>query len=379
MRSLKEVNVFTDGDSSQISTWSNVPFFLTETLLAKGIKVNRIDISPSRKLSRIFYSTFYRVLTRINKKTSYTYLRSLVHFLDTRNKIAAAIKKHPFADADIFITFSFSSTGLTNKPIIQFCDWTYSYDLAHFSNIMAPDIFERQAVKREDSQIMGADLIFPLFPSITEYMKDRYSNKNIFYLGNVINSLYKVSPDEINIKNNSNSLLFVGSKKYIAGAKALIEAFESLKHTYPKLALDIIGMQTSDFEILPVGVSCHGYLDKGNDTERELYYKIFRNARIFINTTPKWGAFSASIEAMYFYTPVIVMPYNEFLKTFGQNIDFGYYCEENNATLIKSKILDILQHESYQQLCINANNAVKDFTWDAYVDKMVEKIEEITK
>ena len=143
------------------------------------------------------------------------------------------------------------------------------------------------------------------------------------------------------------------------------------------LTLDIIGIEANNFSDLPGGITCHGYLDKGDSKERELYYRIFRNARIFINTTPKWSAFSASIEAMYFYTPVIVTPYNEFLKTFGQDIDFGYYCEENDASLIKNKISSILQNKSYKQLCLNANTAVRDFTWDAYVDKMVEKIEEI--
>lgn len=378
MNKLQEVNVFTNGDSSQISTWSNVPFFLTETLLAKGIKVNRIDISPTLKLQSIFYKIFYRILSNINKKTSYTYLRSLIHFKDTRNKIAAAIKRYPNADADIFVTFSFSSGGLNNKPVVQFCDWTYSYDLEHFLN-RTPDFFERQAIKREDSQIINSDLIFALFPSITEYMKSRYPNKNVFYLGNVINSLYKVSADDINAKSNSNSLLFVGSIKYIAGANALIAAFEALKPIYPALTLDIVGIKTSDFTDLPTGVTCHGYLDKGNNEDRELYYNIFRNARIFINTTPKWGAFSASIEAMYFYTPVIVTPYSEFLKTFGQDIDFGYYCEDNDVMLIKNKILDIMQNNSYKQLCINANNAVQHFTWDSYVDKMVEKIEGFNK
>jgi glycosyltransferase involved in cell wall biosynthesis len=378
MSKIKEVNVFTNGDSSQISTWSNVPFFLTETLLSKGIKVNRIDISPSRRLENIFYKVFYRVLSNINKKTSYTYLRSLIHFKDTRNKIAAAVKKYPNSDADIFVTFSFSSGGLTNKPIIQFCDWTYSYDLEHFSN-RTPDFFEKQAVKREDSQIISSDLIFALFPSITEYMKARYPSKEIFYLGNVINSLYKVSVDDINAKSSSNSLLFVGSNKYIAGASALIAAFEALKPIYPALTLDIIGIKTNDFSHLPADVTCHGYLDKGNDKERELYYNIFRNARVFINTTPKWGAFSASIEAMYFYTPVIVTPYSEFIKTFGQEIDFGYYCEDNDAMLIKDKILSIMQNDSYKQLCVKANSAVQHFTWDAYVDKMVKQIETITK
>ncbi|RYE12952.1 MAG: glycosyltransferase family 1 protein, partial [Sphingobacteriaceae bacterium] len=200
-----------------------------------------------------------------------------------------------------------------------------------------------------------------------------------FYLGNVINSLYQVSTDDIAVKSNSTSLLFVGSKKYMAGASSLIAAFEALKPLYPALTLDIIGIKKSDFTNLPEGVNCHGYLDKGNSEERELYYNIFRKARVFINTTPKWGAFSASIEAMYFHTPVIVTPYSEFLKTFGPDIDFGYYCEENDEALIKDKITSIMQNESYKQLCINANNAVQHFTWDAYVDKMVEKIEGLEK
>ena len=210
-------------------------------------------------------------------------------------------------------------------------------------------------------------------------MQSRYPGKKISYLGNVINSLHEVSIDDITIKNNSHSLLFVGSKKYIEGAKALIAAFKILKETYSLLKLDIIGIEASNFESLPADITCYGYLNKGNSAEREIYYNIFRNARVFINTNPKWSAFSASIEAMYFYTPVIITPYDEFLKTFGQNIDFGYYCEENNSILIKDKILTILQHTSYKQLCINANNAVKDFTWQAYVDKMIEKIEALAK
>ncbi|RZJ58464.1 MAG: glycosyltransferase family 1 protein [Hymenobacter sp.] len=374
MKRPKEVNVFTNGDSSQINTWSNVPFFLTETLLKKEIKVNRIDISPSKNLEKIFYKIFYRILSNLNKETSYTYLRSLIHFKDTKRKVADALKQYPDADVNIFVTFSFSSAGLSTKPIVQFCDWTYSYDIAHFSSRI-PDFFERQAIKREDAQIMSADLIFVLFPSITEYMKNRYYGKNIFYLGNVINSLYKVSVNDIQIKSNSNSLLFIGSKKYIAGANALIAAFEIIKPIIPKLTLEIIGIKSNDFSNLPAGITCHGYLDKDITEERELYYNILRNARVFINTTPKWGAFSASIEAMYFYTPVIVTPYSEFLTTFGQDINFGSYCEENKPKLIKENILNIFQDKYYEQLCINANNAVKDFTWDAYVDKMLNKIE----
>jgi hypothetical protein len=54
------------------------------------------------------------------------------------------------------------------------------------------------------------------------------------------------------------------------------------------------------------------YLDKGSDAHRALYYPLFKEARMFINTTPKWSSFSASVEAMYFYTPVVITLYKEF-------------------------------------------------------------------
>ncbi|MFC1760264.1 glycosyltransferase, partial [Candidatus Neomarinimicrobiota bacterium] len=332
---MKEVTVFSNGDSSKISTWSNIPYFFTETLLSKGIKVNRVDLSPAYFIKVIFHVTLYRVLRIINKNSTYNYFRSFIHFTNVKYRIKKAIKQYPNSDANIFLTFSFSSVGLTKKPSIQFCDWTYDYYFKYFLD-RKPDFFEKRCIKRENSQIEGSVLVFPLFPSVAEYMKKRYKNANIHYLGNVINSLYVVSEiDILKHKENSNNILFVGSKKYIEGAKSLINAFEKLKQKLSQLTLHIIGMDAGDFESLPKDVYCYGYLDKGKNDDRELYYKLFREAKLFVNTTPKWGAFSASIEAMYFYIPVIISPYNDFVETFGNDIDFGYYCEQNSSILIE--------------------------------------------
>jgi glycosyltransferase involved in cell wall biosynthesis len=374
---MKEITVFANGDSSKIRIWSNVPFFFTETFISKGIKVNRIDLSPSILLETIFNITCYPLIKVINRKTSYEYFRSLIHFINVRNRIRKAIKKYSNSDAYIFLTFSFSSAGLTSKPTIQFSDWTYNHYFNYFKN-RKPDFFERRCIKRENSQIEGSNLVLTLFPSVAEYMKERYKNSNIFYLGNVINSLLDVSEEEIlNLKENSYNLLFVGRKKYIEGAQSLIIAFENLKVKYPQLSLHIIGMKTSDFKNLPKDVYCYGYLDKGDDNDRELYYKLFREAKIFVNTTPKWGAFSASIEAMYFYTPVIISPYKEFIKTFGRNIDFGCYCEPPSLTCLEEKIMNIFNNSAYKMLCRKAHDSVKEYTWDAYIDKVISKIEEI--
>lgn len=374
MDTITEVTVYTNGNANNISTWSNVPYFFTQTLRSKGIKVNLVDLSTSRVLNKL-YRVFplYRL---IYKKTTYGYFRSLIHFLDARRRISNAIKKYPNSQLNIFLTFSFSSTGLTTKPSIQFCDWPYAYAINYFEK-RNPDIFEKWSIAREDSQIEGTNLIFPLFPVVSNFMNDHYKNKNIYYLGNVINSLFTSNESIIlDKKIASTSLLFIGSKKYLEGAKLLVNAFAILKSEIPALTLNFIGLATSDFDELPSGVNCYGYLDKGNEKDRALYYKILESAKVFINTNPKWGAFSATIEAMYFYTPVIVTPYNDFVNTFGHEIGFGYYCENSSLDLLCNNIKKILNNKLYNDLCLNAHKSVKGFTWDNYIDKMLVKIKE---
>ena len=381
MDAIKEVTVYTNGDSTNLSTWSNVPFFFTENLVSRGIKVNRVDLSPSPLLNKIYSIICGRLIRIIYKDTTYTYFRSLVHFLHVRRRIKKAVSAYANSQLNIFLTFSFSSTGLTKTPAIQFCDWTYDHYINYHQN-RKPDLFEKFCIKREDSQIEGSSLILALFPGVAEYMKGRYKNKNIFHLGNVINSLHQVASSQIlEKKPKSNSLLFIGSQKYAEGAKCLVHAFHQLKKDYPNLSLDMIGLEYNEFgsdfrDQLKDGVNCYGYLDKGKENERKLYYSLLENAKIFVNTTPKWGAFSATLEAMYFYIPVIVTPYKEFVETFGMEIGFGCYCENNSVDLLCASIRKILNHPSYDTLCINAHESVKDFTWDDYIDKILKTVKE---
>ena len=369
---MKEVNVFTNGDSRRLSTWSNVPYFFTETLLSKGLKVNRVDLSPSRPLQELFNRNFRQ---SINKNSTFEYFRSPTHFADVRRRIKVAVDQFPRSEANIFLTFSFSSAGLSDKPSIQFCDWTYDHFLKYRVGRI-PDALEEECIKREDSQIEGSDLVISLFPSVMEYMKERYKNENICYLGNVINSVYDVSEDQaLEHKEKSNNILFVGSRKYYQGAYALLHAFHRAKQQLPNMKLHIIGMNATDFQSLPKDTHCYGYLDKGSVAGRELYYKLLRDAKLFVNTTPKWGAFSASIEAMYHYIPVIVSPYSDFVKTFGTSINFGDYCKENTPGSIKESILRLFNDSEYNSLCINAHNAVKEYTWSNYIDKLIQKVE----
>jgi glycosyltransferase involved in cell wall biosynthesis len=378
MSKLREITVFTTGDSSKPTTWSNVPYFFTETLIRKGIKVNRVNIGPNPKLNHFWDKTMWRIARHlVNRKTTFTYFRSAIHNANVKRRIKKAVNEFPASDVFLFLTFSFSSKDFTNKPTVLFSDWTYEHHIRQFEN-RKPDILEQQCINRENKCIEEADLILPLFPAIAEHMKARYTNKNIYYLGNVINSVLEADAQKmIAEKISSFDILFVGSPKYLEGALSLIAAFKLLKSQFPELRLHFVGL--TQFEIgieLPADVVAHGYLDKGKDEDRKLYYSLFSKARMFINTTPQWGAFSATIEAMYFYTPVVVTAYDEFVRTFGHNPSFGIYAANNTPEEIAYCVASLLENDNSAYLFNAAHNAVKEFTWDAYVDKVVALVEQ---
>jgi hypothetical protein len=74
---------------------------------------------------------------------------------------------------------------------------------------------------------------------------------------------------------------------------------------------------------------------------------------------------------------IIVTPYHDFVETFGKEINFGFYCENNLPNEIKKSIRSILTIPAYEALCISAHNAVKNHTWDSYISNMLKKVESI--
>ncbi len=372
---IKEVTVFSDGDASLLSTWSNVPYFFTQTLIDKGIKVNRIDISSSSKYLKSFFNRFiFPIIFRINRDTNYNYFRSLIHFLEVKWKIYKAIKKYKDSDLFISLTFSFSAVGLTNKPVVLFGDWTYEHFFEYFRN-REPDRFERTSIGRENKQINRASFALPLFPKIGDKMKFRYPQANIHYLGNVINACIEPSKEIIEKKVKSKCILFIGTLKYREGAKQLIEACNLLEKG-DDVEVHIIGMKESNFDVnLGDNIKCYGYLNKSIPNEKEIYYELLGNAKLIVNTTPQWGAFSSMIEAMYFYTPVITTPYPEFVETFGENITFGYYFDNEPIDVLANSIEKIFDNSNYKELSSESHRVVKDFTWNNYIDKMLKVID----
>lgn len=375
MKHIREITVFSIGDSNQLKTWSNVPYFFTKTLEEKHIKVNRINIEENKFFNLMYKYSIYIFYKLINRNSNHTYFRSRLNYILTNRKIKKAIQTYNQSDALLFLTYSFSAPKQKNKKVILFSDWSYLYYIETFLK-REPVLFEKKTLSNEEEHINDADIVLSLFPKSHEFNLKHYTNEHQYYLGNVINSNYQLNKENIiTKKTNSHKLLFIGNNKYIQGAIDLISAFKQLS---TEAELHIIGLKANEVGVSAQHVFYHGYLDKGIAAENELYYQLITESKAIVNTNPNWGAFSAMTEAMYFFTPVITSPYEEFTKTYGSNIDFGFYVAPNSEKELTQKLEIILSNTDETQLKLmnNAHEKVKDFSWNSYTEKVLKLISE---
>ena len=375
MTAIKEITVFSIGDANELSTWSNVPYFFTKNLEFKNIKVNRVNIKENSVINILYKYTIYVFLKLLNKNSNHTYFRSGLNYFLTNCKIKKAIKEFNQSEILIFLTYSFCANKYHNKKVVLLGDWCYLYYISTFLK-REPMWFEKKALAREKKHINYADNVINLFPKSEEFNLKHFNDKNQFYLGHIINGNYDLNYEEIISKKlNSRKLLFIGNKKYMVGALNLIKSFEKLN---TNAELHIIGLTKQDVGIHLPGLFYYGYLNKGIILENELYYKLIIEARVIVNTNPNWGSFSAITEAMYYQTPVITLPYPEFTKTYGTEINFGFYVNEDVTDDLTSKLTDILNDSKDEQLnkMKSALNQVKNFSWSAYTNKVINLINE---
>ncbi len=374
---INKVIFFTYGDSSSASTWSNVPFLFTKSLEDIGIKIYRVDLSSPKFLRRIYDKCIHPLIKLFFRDSLYTFNRTYLNEYIIYKRIQKNILKYNDADICIFTSFDYYNK-FNAIPEVLFCDWTFQM-LIEERHKRKPYFFERRFIKQQNEALKNAKKTVSLFPHTANVLKINYPDKEIHYFNtNVINNLcgYEWTDNEIlNKKTRSNIILFIGSSKYLEGAKCLIRAFQILVRENSSLQLHIIGIQTN--EICDVKTSsnifCHGYLRKDIETENELYYKLLINAKVIVNPTPIWSGYSSIIEAMYFFTPVIICKYQDFSIEFGNDIDFGLYTnDEFNHEKLATDIDTLFKTESYDLMCKNAHEKVYNYTWDRYVFNILE-------
>jgi hypothetical protein len=404
---MKEILFFTNGDADNANVWSNVPYCFSHALEDNGINVHRINYSMNPAFVKFYNLGLRRILDGLTlKKLRFPYLRTtkLFKFFAER-KIRKAVLQYPQADLSLFMGYGFYNKW-SKTPSLLFSDWTTEMDIRKKRK---PNFLEKRIIKQEEEAINHAEYVISLFPVCCEEMKKKYPKANIKFLGgNVINDLsglrlrethpnppclgrenqttkeqgnQQISSSSKDIyvdtlletKSKSKKLLFIGRKTtYLEAAKKLIEAYKLLKgeEAYKDYELDIVGCAASDFDSLPEGVTCYGFLNKSEEKDQKTYYDLLLEAKVLVNANPKWGAFSSTVEAMYYYTPVIVSPYQDFVKNFGEKIDFGVYNQDFTAECIVNDIKSVINSENYTEMCNFAHEKVKNYTWENYVNQL---------
>lgn len=379
--SIREVTVFSEGNSLDLSCWSNVPYLFTKALEAKGLKVNRVNIYSNKYIRKLIWNPFLQPLINLFYKGNiYNYEQTRLNRFLINCKIRIALKKYGNSDLNIFLSYAYRPRLTETRPYILLSDWTSEYILQHRLN-RSPYSIEKRYLDIQRANITQADRAISLFPDIAGVMTEMYGREIHYLAQNVVNNADPIALDEeeiLNRKRHSNILLFIGGKTYINGAKTLVRIFPQLKKHLPDLELHIIGLSDTCFDHLPKAVFCHGYLNKSKPKENALYYSLLRQAKAFINPSPSWASFSASLEALYFYTPVIISPYSSFIETFGDDISFGCYLQDHTDTTLLETIRRFWSdNKLYISHCIEAHKATQSFTWDRYVERFLTVVNEL--
>ncbi len=372
-KSIKKLIVVSTEDASKISAWSNVPYLFCETLKTQGVELVPVTLHENPVLRRLIFGIRKCVRFLTGWSSSWDYSRSRLHAWHARKQIDLACRMNSH-DAVLVLSFSYSPSLPGGKPLFLFGDWSYAYAI-EVQRGRSADYLEKDAIRREQHIVEMADAVFVLFPVAQEHLERTCPRANSYYLGNVINAVEQPDPSDVDVKCKSMALIFIGKAHYIEGAAQLLRAYENLKPRYPLLSLDIIGIDRSFFRSLPDGVTCHGYLDKGVEKSRKLYYRILRRARLFINTNPNWASFSALLEALYFYTPVISSRYPELVETFGEPLPFGHYFVEGGGVSLERLITELLEDSNYREKAVRAHEATRSFSWDNYVKEILTAVE----
>ncbi len=373
---IRKVLFFGTEDPRKASSWSNVPNRFIHALEKRGIEVVAVQLLPYPKMGYL-WDYFFRRILKVLLQTELRYFNRtrLAKWLGER-VIQKTVRKHADADLCIFIGYQFVNR-FNDIPSLLFSDW--SNEIAFERAGKFPSFFERRNLEQERKAICHAKYVVSMFPVCAKRMKELYPEANILYLGgNVVNNFYDKDLEEEEVlkrKRKSHAILFVGKPdRYKESAIKVMEAFKFLRERDINVQLHVVGIRPGEFKTIPDGVTCHGFLHKDDEMECQEYYNLLLDAKVIVNPTPQWAAYSSLIEAMYFYTPVVVSPYKDFVEEFGPDIPFGCYNEDYSVEGIQNDLERVLQSSEYDDLCKSAHHQVQTYTWEDYVGKLLNSI-----
>lgn len=373
---IKDITLITIGNPMYLETWSGVPYFLLKELQSKGYNVNVIDLEPNRYIKIIYNIIVLPIISLFIKRGELSIYRS-IFFLIYQHYVLKK-KLYYFKNVDIIIGLSYNiMPPKASIPVLLFSDWPFLYKLKREG--VELNWYHKFYTNREIKCMRNASRVISLFPTCANYINKVLGEEKAISLGiNVVNN-FSSEPRELLVsqKVKTRRIVFIGRSHYLQGAIALILSYVELKNIFPEIVIDIIGITKDD--ILQCGIKLNavdninfwGYLDKGDIEQCKIYYNILRNASLYVNTSNGWVGYTSMVEAMYYYTPVVVSPVPEFLEEFGEDIDFGVYCHSSEELVGIIKTI-FSNEEKFDKLCKNAHKRVSEYTWSNFIDRLLD-------
>lgn len=370
MREIKEVIVYSNGDSNDLSTWSNVPYFFCRELEKRGIKVDRVNIHVDKGS---VLSVFFRLYSKLKKKiiefkkkngTMYRYNKSDYYYSRVMKKMKEGRKRYSEADAEI--AFDLMNNNKSDIPFVMIGDWTIEYRLKNKYHREA-DKHEKKLIDKQYDNLSRADMAVSIFPGCSELMKEHLSN--VFYFGHVVNSMNEYVPDKNKYK--SERVLFIGKEKYKEGLNKLIKVVKKYNGEFNKsVRISVIGMKESDVNSEDV-CDFFGYLNKTNEKERELYYRLIGEAKLMANVTSDWNGVSSLFEALYHGTPILVSRNRELELLIGEK-DYCRFCDNDDE--LYSNFMSLMNGDDYNKISQAAHEFGEMYRWNKFMDKFLDRL-----
>ena len=364
---MKKIILYTCGDSTKLSTWSNVPYLFSGALERSGVDLVRVDISPSKVINRIFNTLSFYLFRKVCRfRACPEFHRTWLHRFIVYRRMKKVANLYPDAKLNLFLSYGFTNP-YSSAPSVLWCDWTDEIVIQRLGRSIK--WYEIGSIKHERCVMKQASAVYTMFPKCREQMEQMYGRAIVHLNRNVVNdaSGKDVNIDElVRARAQSNMIIFIGNHRYRGAALQLIDAFKKLQKSNNQLELHIIGMNTQDLGCEGnKGIFCYGYLSKDDEKQRNIYYTLLHGARVFVNPAVLWGGYSSTIEAMYFACPIIVTPYADFIAEYGDDISFGRYLKPEDD--LADSITSVMNSERYTEMCYKAHEMVADYTWDNYM------------
>ncbi|MFZ2865483.1 MAG: glycosyltransferase family 4 protein [Ignavibacteriaceae bacterium] len=370
-------------NSESSISYSGIEYYIKCAFNEANYKVISLNIKnyiniPS-KLFLIFLSKPVRIYYRLIKKVeiSYSFYGSLIYRMILTLFFFFNKKTLKKSDLIFMFTAPYGLSKSVQNPIIVYSDGSIKW-LIKWQRKRDLVSFEENLHKKNYKAMKRADLIIALFNEVKkeadEYFKD--ATKTI-YFGTGLN-LPKLSYSQsklLNNKFNNQLIIFIGRKHYLDGAHKLLEANKIIKKNkrIVNYKIYIIGLKKELLTPLDENVTIIEFINKNDVNDIKFYSDLLASATLFVNPSSIGGAYMATLEALYYHTPVVLTQYPEINSFFNDKEKPGLLIRPDLSPLLLADEIENIMGNA--QIWLKYSNAASKISNELGWDKLISHIE----